>query len=186
MTSTIKSPSSPLDFIKPYIDSGFDVIIWKNPGAQENPSLTEFSSRLHQKGFKSQIVAIPDPPPGYPTPPFYPELTLTILKESVADDILNISSQFLLQIYKVQEKVTAKADIVLDQRIVSVESNGKPSEVGSTLKNILKINKLTSSNLVFVAANQENLRSTQAKYCSKCGTSLSLQSDFCQNCGEKQ
>lgn len=182
----MKSTSSPLAFIKPYIDSGFDVIIWKNPRTQENPSLTKFASRLEQKGFKTQIVAIPDPPPGYPSPPFYPELTLTILKEAVAYEILNMSSQFLHQSYQVQEKVTAKADIVLDQRIVSVESNGKPSEVGSTLKNILKINKLTSSNIVFVAANQEQVKPTKANFCSKCGASLPLQSDFCHNCGEKQ
>ena len=182
----MKSTSSPLDFIKPYIDSGYDVIIWKNSGAQENPSLTEFSGRLHEKGLKFQIVAIPDPPPGYPKPPFYPELTLTILKESVADEILNMSSKFLIQIYQAHEKITMKADIVLDQRIVSVESNGKPSEVGTTLKNILKINKLTSSNLVFVAAKQEQIKPTQAKFCSKCGASLPLQSDYCQSCGEKQ
>jgi hypothetical protein len=182
----MNSPSSPLDFIRPYIDSGFDVIIWKNPGTQENPSLTELAGRLEKKGFKTQIVVIPDPPPGYPTPPFYPELTLTILKEAVADELLNISSQFLQKIYQTQEKVTVKADIVLDQRIVSIESNGTPSEVGSTLKNILKIDTLASSNLVFVAANQEQIKPTQAHFCSKCGTSLPLQSDFCQNCGEKQ
>ncbi len=182
----MNSTSSPLDFIRPYIDSGFDVIVWKNPEAQENPSLTEFAGILEEKRFKTQIVAIPDPPPGYPTPPFYPELTLTILKKSVVEAILNISSQFLQQVYQVQEKVTVKVDIVLDQRIVSVESNGTPLEVGSTLKNILKINTLTSSNLVFVAANQEQIKPTQAQFCSKCGTSLQLQSDFCQNCGEKQ
>ena len=182
----MNSPSSPLDFIRPYIDSGFDVIIWKNPGTQENPSLTELAGKLEKKKFKTQIVVIPDPPPGYPTPPFYPELTLTILKEAVADELLNISSQFLQKIYQTQEKVTVKADIVLDQRMVSIESNGTPSEVGSTLKNILKIDKLASSNLVFVAANQEQIKPTQAHFCSKCGTSLPLQSDFCQNCGEKQ
>jgi hypothetical protein len=98
----MNSPSSPLDFIRPYIDSGFDVITWKNPGTQENPSLTEFAGILEQKGFKTQIVAIPDPPLGYPTPPFYPELTLTILKKAAVDAIFNISSQFLQQIYQTQ------------------------------------------------------------------------------------
>lgn len=182
----MNSQSSPLDFIRPYIDSGFDVIIWKNPGTQENSSLTKFVGILEQKGFKTQIVAIPAPPPGYPTPPFYPELTLTILKKAAVDTILNISSQFLQQVYQAQETLTAKADIVLDQRIISVESNGTPSEVGNTLKNILKIDKLALSNLVFVAANQKQIKPTQAHFCSKCGTSLPLQSDFCQNCGEKQ
>lgn len=182
----MNSTSSPLDFIKPYIDSGFDVIIWKNPGTQENPSLTEFTGMLEQKGFKTQIVAIPDPPPGYPTPPFYPELTLTILKKAVVDAILNISSQFLQRVYQTQEPLTVKADIVLDQRIISVESNGTPSEVGCTLKNILKIDTLALSNLVFVAANQEQIKPTQTHFCSKCGNSLPIQSDFCQNCGEKQ
>ncbi len=182
----MKPQSSPLEFIKPYIDSGFDVLVWKNPGTQENPSLTEFASILVQKGFKSQIVTIPDPPQGYPAPPFYPELTLTILNEAVTDDILDMSSQFLQQTYQAQEKVTVKADIILGQRIVSLESNGNPAEVGRTLKNILKIDKLTSSNLVFVAANQEQIKPTQIQFCSKCGTSIPLQSDFCQNCGEKQ
>jgi hypothetical protein len=175
-----------LDFIKPYIDSGFDIIIWKNPGTQENTSLTEFAGILEQKGFKTQIVEIPEPPPGYPNPPFYPELTLTVLKKAVVDAILNISSQFLQQVYQTHETVTVKADIFLDQRIISVELNGKPSEVGSTLKNIRKIDTLALSNLVFVAANQERIKPTQAHFCSKCGNSLPIQSDFCQNCGEKQ
>jgi hypothetical protein len=182
----MNSPSSPLDFIRPYIDSGFDLIIWKNPGAQENPSLTELAGRLEKKGFKTQVVVIPDPPPGYPAPPFYPELTFTILKGAVADDILNMSSEFLQQVYQAEQKVTVKVDIILDQRILSLESNGNPSEVGGTLKNILKIDKLTSSNLVFVAANQEQIKPTQTQFCSKCGTSLRLHSEFCHNCGEKQ
>jgi hypothetical protein len=186
MASTMKSRSSPLDFIRPYIDSGFDVIIWKNPGTQENDLLTDFVSRLEQKGFKSQIVVMPEPPPGYPAPPFYPELTLTILKESVTDDLLNMSSEFLKQVYQTQQKITVKVDIVLDQRILSVESNGNSSEVGGTLKNILKIAKLTSSNLVFVAANQEQIKPVKAHFCSKCGASLPIHSDFCPNCGEKQ
>jgi hypothetical protein len=176
-----------MDFIKPYKDAGFKALIWKNPTGSEDSRQLEFARRLEEKGFTVQTLAIPQPPPGYAAPPHYPDLTLTVLNPSSADAILNLASGFLEEMYQgtAKVKVTAKIDVVLDQRIISAEANGSSTDVGKTLRNIRKIEKLAQSNLMVVVADQELTRVSQ-RFCSKCGVPMPAQSEYCYQCGEKQ
>ena len=129
---------------------------------------------------------MPEPPPGYPAPPYYPELTLTILDPSIVDAVLRIASDHLQESFQGLSKVTVKIDVVLDQRFVSVEANGAASDVGKTIKGIPKIEKLASSNLFAIVAQHELDKSTSTKFCSKCGATIPAQSEFCYKCGERQ
>lgn len=183
--TVMESATSPMDFIKPYKDAGFTALIWKNPTGSEDSRQMEFARRLEEKGFKVQTLAIPQPPPGYAAPLYYPDLTFTILNPSAADAILNLTSGFLEETYQGAAKVTAKIDVVLDQRVVSAEVNGSSTDVGKTIKNIQKIEKLASSNLMVVVADQE-LTKVPQRFCSKCGVPMPAQSEYCYHCGEKQ
>lgn len=183
--TVMESATSPMDFIKPYKDAGFTALIWKNPTGSEDSRQTEFARRLEEKGFKVQTLAIPQPPLGYAAPPYYPDLTFTILNPSEADAILNLASGFLEETYQGAVKVTAKIDVVLDQRVVSAEANGSSTDVGKTIKNIQKIEKMASSNLMVVVADQELAKAPQ-RFCSKCGVPMPAQSEYCYHCGEKQ
>ena len=176
-----------MDFIKPYKDAGFTAIIWKSQTGSEDSRQLEFARRLEDKGFRIQTLEIPQPPPGYAAPPHYPDLTLTILNTSSADAILNLASVFLEEMYQgaAKVKVTAKIDVVLDKRIISAEANGSSTDVGKTLRNIQKIEKLSPSNLMVVVADQE-LTKVPQRLCSKCGVPVPAQSEYCYHCGEKQ
>jgi len=183
----MESSTSPMDFIKPYKDAGFTALIWKNPTGSEDSRQLEFARRLEEKGFRVQTLAIPQPPLGYVAPPHYPDLTLTVLNQSSAGAILNLASGFLEEMYQAaaEVKVTAKIDVVLDKRIISAEANGSSIDVGKTLRNIQKIEKLSPSNLLVVLADQELTKVSQ-RFCSKCGVPVPAQSEYCYHCGEKQ
>jgi len=177
---------SPMDFIKPYKDLGFAALVWRKPGKTADTNPEEFVRRLTEKGLKTQALPIPEPPPGYPAPPYYPELTLTILNPSATDAILRITSDFLQQVYLGMRKITVKADIVLDRRVVSIEANGSTMEVGETIRNVPKMEKLASSNLVVIVASHELVNPASTKFCTKCGITMPAKSEFCHNCGAKQ
>jgi hypothetical protein len=186
LQSAIDPAHSPMDFIKPYKDSGFAVLVWRKPGKTEDSNPEEFVRRITEKGLKTQALPIPEPPPSYPAPPYYPELTLTILDPSTTDAILRIASDFLQQVYSGMQKITVKADIVLDRRVVSIEANGSAMEVGETIKNVPKMEKLASSNLVIIMASHELVNPASTKFCAKCGIAMPAKSEFCHNCGAKQ
>jgi ribosomal protein L40E len=178
--------TSPLDLIKSYKDAGVSVLVWKPPGNSGTLHSEGLSSKLVERGFKAETLAIPEPPPGYPAPPYYPELTLTILDPSIVDAVLGITSDRLQETFQAVNKVTVKIDVVLDQRFVSVEANGVASDVGKTIKGIPKIEKLASSNLVAIVAQHESDKPTMSKFCSKCGATIPAQSEFCYKCGQRQ
>ncbi|MCX6659430.1 MAG: zinc ribbon domain-containing protein [Candidatus Bathyarchaeota archaeon] len=180
----MSSTYSPMDFIRPYKEEGLAVLVWKNP-RDSDPRTEEFAARLNEKGFKAQTLVIPEPPEGFPKPPYYPDLTLTILDASVADVVLDATSNFL-KVYQGMSELTVKIDIVLDKRVVSAEANGTPMDVGKTLRSIPKIEKLSSSNLVIMITDQELTGPVPKKFCSKCGTPIPTQSEYCYSCGQEQ
>ena len=178
--------TSPLDFIKRYKDAGVSVLIWKPPGSSGTLHTEGLVSKLIERGFKVETLAVPEPPPGYPAPPYYPELTLTILDPSIAEAVLGMASDRLQEISQAVSKITVKIDLVLDRRFVSVEANGTVSEVVKTIKSIPKIEKLALSNFVAIITEHEMNKITAPKYCSKCGATVPVQSEFCYKCGQKQ
>ncbi|MEM3017958.1 MAG: zinc ribbon domain-containing protein [Candidatus Bathyarchaeia archaeon] len=177
--------ASPTDSIRQYKKAGFTVLLWKNPKDPEDLHQLGFVQRLEEKGFRIQVLTIPQPPPGYIAPPYYYNLAFTILDPSVADTILNLASSFLCEVYRDVAEVSVKTDVVLDQRIISAEAQGSPVNVGKTMGNILKIEKLASSNLVVMVVDQERNR-VPPKFCSRCGAPVAAQSEYCSECGERQ
>jgi len=184
MASEAGSNPSPVDFIKPFKDAGVTTIVWKTPRIPDSHS-EEFTKRLEAKGFKVQTLIIPEPPQGYPVPPVYPELALTILNPSAADTILKTASDLLQEVYHERKNVTVKVDVVLDRRFISGEANGVPLEVGETIRIIPKIEKLSPSNLIIMVADHKQPEPPPAKFCPKCGAANPVQSAYCYKCGEK-
>ncbi|MGQ9639758.1 MAG: hypothetical protein ACUVUB_04830 [Candidatus Bathyarchaeia archaeon] len=180
MNQTVSQP----DFFKPYIDAGFTTLIWRNPRNPEDPFLNELGRRLEVEGLKVQILKAPEPPPNFPTPPYYPELTLTILKPSSADTILNIASQLLKEYYRDQNRIAVKVDVISDSRLISGEANGAPLKVVESIKNIPMISELASSNLAVIVMDRQRIQPT--KVCHRCGGVIHVESRFCHICGEKQ
>lgn len=160
--------------------------MWKPPGNSGTLHSEGLASKLVERGFKVETLAMPEPPPGYPAPSYFPELTVTILDPSIVDAVLGIASDRLQETFQGVSKVTVKIDVILDQRFVSVEANGAASDVGKTIKGIPKIEKLASSNLVAIVAQHELDKPTASKFCSKCGATIPAQSEFCYKCGQRQ
>ncbi|MEM3048849.1 MAG: zinc ribbon domain-containing protein [Candidatus Bathyarchaeia archaeon] len=175
----------PSDYFKPHIDAGIDIIIWRNPRNPEDPCLDEFDRSLKSKGLKTQILKAPEPPPNLPTPPYFPELTLTILNPSSTENIINIASKHLVEHYRDSRKITVKIDIISNSRIISGEANGSPSKVAESIKHIQKFGEITSSNLALIVINREE-HVEPTKMCLKCGRLIPSESRFCHICGEKQ
>ncbi|MBS7625798.1 zinc ribbon domain-containing protein [Candidatus Bathyarchaeota archaeon] len=175
----------PPDYFKTYIDAGFDTIIWRNPRASEDSFLDEFEMRLESEGLKAQVLKAPEPPPNLPIPPYFPELTLTILNPSSAYNIMNVASKLLREYYLDSKRITVKIDIVSNSRFISGEVSGPPSKVAESIKNISKFGELTSSSLALLVLNMEDYVQP-TKICPKCGGVITSGSRFCHICGEKQ
>jgi hypothetical protein len=181
----MESAASPIDSIRHYKNAGFTVLLWKKPEGPEDQHQLDFAQRLEEKGFRTRVLTIPQPPPGYTAPPYYYNLAFTILDPSVADTIFTLAASFLSEVYRDAAEVSAKIDVVLDQRIISAEAHGSPVNVGRTISNILKIERLASSNLVVMVADQE-LTKVPPKFCSRCGVPMTAQAEYCSQCGERQ
>jgi hypothetical protein len=174
----------PPEYFKPYIDAGIDTIIWRNPRNPEDPCLDEFGRRLEAEGLKVQVLKAPEPPPNFPVPPYFPDLTLTILKSSSTGKVMNVASKHILEYYRDSKRVTVKIDMASNSRFISGEANGSPSKVADSIKHIQKFSELISSNLVLIIMNREDVEPT--KICPKCGRAIPSESRFCYICGEKQ
>ncbi|MBS7623658.1 zinc ribbon domain-containing protein [Candidatus Bathyarchaeota archaeon] len=181
----MESAASPIDPIIHYKNAGFAVLLWKKPESPEDRYQVGFAQRLEEKGFRIQVLTIPQPPPGYAAPPYHFNLAFTILDPSVADTILNLASSFLSEFCRDAAEVTAKVDVILEHRIISAEAHGSPVDVGGTIRNIQEIERLVSSNLVVMVADQE-LNRVPPKFCSRCGVPMPAQSEYCIQCGERQ